>query len=68
MKQPAVAKLEKRADIYISSLGSYIESVGDNCASSRRSRRRMSLLPTSPAWWTGKLPQRQTPEAYESAR
>ena len=28
MKQPAVSKLEQRADVYISSLRSYIEAVG----------------------------------------
>lgn len=28
VKQPAVAKLERRADIYVSSLRSYIEAVG----------------------------------------
>ena len=28
MNQPAVAKLEQRADMYISSLRSYIESIG----------------------------------------
>lgn len=28
VKQPAIAKMEKRADIYISSLRSYIEAVG----------------------------------------
>ena len=28
VKQPAIAKMEKRADIYVSSLRSYIEAVG----------------------------------------
>ena len=29
VNQPAVAKLEQRADVYVSSLRSYIEAVGD---------------------------------------
>ena len=30
VKQPAVSKLEQRADVYISSLRSYIEAVAEN--------------------------------------
>ena len=29
VNQPAVSKLEQRADVYVSSLRSYIEAVGD---------------------------------------
>ena len=64
VRRPAVAKLEQRADIYVSSLRSYIEAVGGrlkivaefpegevaitSTVRARSNRRRRSLAPGSP--------------------
>ena len=40
VNQPAVSKLEQRADVYVSSLRSYIEAVGGRTEDRRRVPRR----------------------------
>ena len=51
VNQPAVSKLEQRADMYVSSLRSYIEAVGGRVQDRRRvSQRRGRYHQTSPTW------------------
>ena len=47
VKQPAVAKLEKRADMYVSNLRRYVEALGGSLEITTTFRTDVSKSPTS---------------------